>query len=111
MTICERFDVAVVPFPFADRAKSKPRPALIASNAAFNRAHGHSILAMITTARATRWPSDHQIIDLEAAGLGAPSVVRCKLFTLDNRLVARRIGRLGSADARQVAERLREALA
>jgi mRNA interferase MazF len=110
MTIFERFEVVVVPFPFLDVARSKPRPALILSNVAFNR-HGHSILAMITRATHSHWPSDHEIIDLDSAGLGAPSVVRCKVFTLDNRLLLRRIGRLGAADARGVAERLRQAFA
>ena len=96
----ERFDVVVVPFPFVDAARTKPRPALILSNDGFNRENGHSVLAMITRATHTRWRSDHTIEELRKTGLRDPSVVRFKIFTLDNRILQRRIGRLGDNDAR-----------
>jgi mRNA interferase MazF len=102
MTICERFDVAVVLFPFIDRARAKPRPALVLSGRAFNAAHGATVMALITTAAFTRWPSDVAISDLARAGLSAPSVVRFKLFTLENGIIARRIGRLSRADTVKV---------
>jgi mRNA interferase MazF len=98
MTICDRFDVAVVLFPFVDTPRVKPRPALVLSKRAFNAAHGVSVLAMITTAAHTRWPSDIAISDRIKAGLSSPSVVRLKLFTLENEIIARRIGRLTRAD-------------
>ena len=42
------------------------------------------------------------LADLSAAGLPAPSVVRLKIFTLDDRLVERRVGALGPPDASAV---------
>lgn len=102
MTICERYDTAVVLFPFIDRARAKPRPALVLSGRAFNNAQGATVMAMITTAVFTRWPSDVTISDITRAGLSAPSVVRFKLFTLENGIIARRIGRLSRADAAKV---------
>ncbi len=59
---------------------------------------------MITSARNAPWPLDCPIEDLETAGLPAPSVVRCKLFTLDARLVRGVLGRLAEADAVRVAQ-------
>jgi mRNA interferase MazF len=47
------------------------------------------------------------LADLPAAGLPAPSVVRLKIFTLDDRLVERRVGGLGAPDARAVQSALR----
>ena len=41
---------------------------------------------------------DHEIGDIEAAGLEVQCIVRFKLFTLDNRLLLRKIGRLGQDD-------------
>jgi mRNA interferase MazF len=105
--ICERFDVVVVPFPFVDVATTKPRPALVLSDAAFNRANRHTVLAMITRATHTRWPSDHAIQDLRPTSLRDASVVRLKIFTLDNRILQRRIGRLGDHDTRGCAAALR----
>jgi mRNA interferase MazF len=104
--ICERFDVVVVPFPFVDAARTKPRPALVLSSGAFNRANQHTVLAMITRATHTQWPSDHAIEDLRPTGLRAPSVVRFKVFTLDNRILQRRIGHLGDDEARACAAAL-----
>ena len=104
--ICERFDVVVVPFPFVDAARTKPRPALVLSNTAFNGANRHTVLAMITRAAHTQWPSDHAIEDLRPTGLREASVVRFKVFTLDNRILQRRIGKLGDDDARGCAAAL-----
>ena len=102
MTVCDRFDVVVVLFPFIDTPGVKPRPALVLSKRAFNSAHGASVLAMITTAARLQWPSDVAISDRAGAGLSSPSVVRMKLFTLENSIIARRIGRLSRADSRAV---------
>ena len=95
--ICDVGDVAVVPFPFSEREGSKRRPALALSVRRFNQA-GHTILAMITTRTHTPWPGDQPIEDLESAGLRSPCIVRMKLFTLDNRLVLRKAGRLSEKD-------------
>ena len=98
--IFDGFDRIDVPFPFVNSSQTKPRPALVLSMRGFNRANGHSVLAMIARATHTRWPSDHRILELEPTGLHAASVVRFKIFTLDNRILQRRIGRLSHRDAR-----------
>ncbi len=102
--ICKPGDVVVVPFPFSERAGTKRRPALVLSAAAFNRESGHCILAMITTRTRPAWPGDAEIRDLRRAGLPRPCTVRPKLFTLDNRFVLRRAGRLAPADRDRVAK-------
>jgi mRNA interferase MazF len=98
--IFDPFDLIIVPFPFVDSPRVKPRPALVLSRRDFNRANGHTLLAMVTRAAHTRWPSDHEIVELPPTGLRAASVVRFKIFTLDNRLLQRRIGRLSERDVR-----------
>lgn len=95
--ISEPWEVVVVPFPFVDRGGTKRRPALVLSRRSFN-AGGHSLLAMITTKGEPPWPGDVAIRDLRAAGLPRSCIVRLKLFTLDNRLVLERRGRLARAD-------------
>lgn len=93
-----RFDVLVVPFPFTDSAAVKRRPALVLSAEPFQDRSGHLVLAMITSRENRGWPLDVEITDLKVAGLPHPSVVRMKLFTLDERFVIRKAGRLGTAD-------------
>jgi mRNA interferase MazF len=110
MTICDRDDVAVVPFPFTDAARSKTRPALALSTRAANAASGQTVFAMITTAAGSHWPSDAALSDLPSCGLSHPSVVRFKLFTLDNRLIARRLGALSATDKTAIRRALRALL-
>lgn len=101
----ESFDVVVVPFPFSDRRTVKRRPALIVSSADFNRAHRQSILTMITST-GTDWPSDTMIEGWREAGLNVPCKARFKLFTLDDALIIRRLGRLTKRDANAVGNAL-----
>ncbi len=108
----ERFDIVVVPFPFTDSATTKRRPALVISNAGtFNSPTGSSVMAMITSAGNAPWPLDVAISDGNTAGLVAASLVRMKLFTLDNRFVLRRLGQLGAADRKAVVAALKTLLA
>ncbi len=107
--ISEPFDVVVVPFPFTDSAQTKRRPALVLSqNMNFGNVINHSILAMITSRKNDPWPLDCEIKNKKLSGLTAPSVVRMKLFTLDNRLIIRKIGYLSKDDQKQVKHSLSE---
>ena len=107
---CRPYEVVVVPFPFTDRRAVKRRPALALSSEAFSSESGHTVLAMITSAGNPPWPMD-VVINSEEAGLPAPSKVRMKLFTLDNRLIVHKAGSLSQADRRAVAAAVRKLLA
>ncbi len=95
-------DIAVVPFPFSDLPVAKARPAVVISSTETNTGEGETLLAMITTASSSDRPGDTRLIDLTEAGLKVSCVVRLKLFTLDNRLIARRVGRLSETDRGRV---------
>lgn len=105
--ICEPGQVVVVPFPFVEIPVAKRRPALILSTADFN-SHGQSVAAMITSSRSGSWPGDVEIHDLVGAGLPKPSLVRLKLFTIDNRLLLRQLGALSPDDRSLVDASLRK---
>ena len=105
------FDVVVVPFPFTDKTTTKRRPALVLSQAnSFNKRIAHSILAMITSASNSDWPLDIEIEDIDAAGLPYASIVRMKLFTLDDQLVIRKAGSLSTKDQIAVTKALYDLL-
>ena len=103
-------DVVVVPFPFTDRLAAKRRPALLVSSRHFNETHDECILAMIRSAR-NEWMSDIVLRDWREAGLNVLCKARLKLFTLDGRLILRRIGTLSRRDADATNSRLTTALA
>jgi len=103
------FDVVVVPFPFTDQNTEKRRPALVLSDHDnFNAITETCVLAMITSAKNPGWPLDAQIGSLQKAGLPAPSKVRMKIFTLDSRLILKKIGVLASEDQKSVTAILRK---
>ncbi len=54
-----------------------------------------------------RWPLDTPIKNLITTGLPAPSIIRLKLFTLDNRLILAKLGLLASADQVVIEQRLK----
>ena len=106
MPTFRRGDVVKVPFPYTDRATRQRRPALIVSSAELQSHHGLLWVVMITSAENRRWPDDVPVHDGSAAGLTAPSVIRCaKIATLGAR-DAERIGSVAAGVYSQVARRL-----
>lgn len=87
-------DVVRAPFPYTDRSTRQRHPALIVSHRALPREHGLSRVVMIASAANRGWEADAEILDLAAAGLPAPSVIRtAKIATIDSR-DAERLGRI-----------------
>ena len=108
--ICDPWEVVVVPFPFVERAATKRRPALILSRKSFNRS-GYSVMAMITTQKHQPWPGDTNLSGYRDAGLRVSCAVRLKIFTLDNRLILKRAGKLSAADRNNIRRNLQATLA
>ena len=103
------FDVIVVPFPFTDQNTDKRRPALILSDyEQFNGATQNCVMAMITSAKNPDWPLDVKIGSIKKTGLPAPSKIRMKLFTLDSRLIVKKIGGLAAKDQKAVKKNLKK---
>jgi mRNA interferase MazF len=106
------FDVVVYAFPYVEKAGFVKRPALILSEyKCFGAGSGVSIVAMITSAKASVWPLDISISDLSNAGLTNPCIVRMKLNTAANDLIERRIGSLSDVDRQAVTGSLRKLFA
>ena len=104
---CDQWDVVIVPFPFTEKAGTKRRPALVLTKKNFN-AHGHTMLLMITTTAHRSWPGDAAMEDYRTAGLRTPCMVRLKAFTLDNRLIMKKIGELSTADRHKISAHIQQ---
>ncbi len=99
MEAYEAFEVVLVPFPFIDTQECKRRPALIVSSAKFfNKKSKACVMTMITTASHNPWPLDVKITNLNTGGLPVPSIIRMKFFTLDERLILKKLGYLDPQD-------------
>lgn len=107
IVVYEPFDVVVVPFPFTDSLRKKKRPALVLSQKTdFGIKIEQTVLAMITSLKNSPWPLDMPIKGKKQSGLTASSIVRMKIFTLDNRFILRKIGHLSKADQDHVKKNL-----
>ncbi|MCX7121483.1 MAG: type II toxin-antitoxin system PemK/MazF family toxin [Gammaproteobacteria bacterium] len=109
--IYKPFSIVVLPFPFTDVAKSKKRPALMISTELFQKENGHATLLMITSAQHSEWFGDHLIADLKCAGLSVDSYVRQKIFTVDLRLIEKKIGMLSKEEIVTVKKILKKCIA
>ena len=102
MTIYKPGDIVEIPFPFIDMVEKKLRPALVLSNPQFQRASGACIFLMVTSAERSHWDTDIELEDWQAAGLLKPSIIRWKIFTLDEQLIRSKRGSLSDRDQENV---------
>ena len=73
-----------LPFPHSDGSTTQHRPALLLAAIGPPEAPFLLWVLMITSAQGRPWPQDVAIPDHHAAGLPAPSVIRCaKIATVD----------------------------
>ncbi len=91
-------------FPYTDAAQTKKRPALVLLDAG----DADLVVARVTT-HPHQTPYDVRLLEWQAAGLLAPSVVRLhKVAALEKTLVERVLGRLHPRDRQAVADTLRK---
>ena len=99
MRIFEPRDVVSVPYPYVERPVTQRRPSVVLASPPSGNRHPLLWVMMITSVENRRWPGDIEIVDLEAAGLPEPSVIRlAKMVVIEELSIARK-GRLSDADA------------
>jgi mRNA interferase MazF len=92
-------DVVVVRFPFTSQEAAKQRPAAVISSAAYNSNRPDIVLLAITSQiRSPLGFGEALIKDWQAAGLLKPSVFKPILFTIEQTLVRKVLGRLSVRD-------------
>jgi mRNA interferase MazF len=114
MTRYKQGEVVLVAFPFTDLSGIKQRPALIVSADWVNRAGPDCVLVAITSnvpARLKRGELLLSASDLTTAGLPKPSIVRAgKIFTLQQGLIRRPLGKLPAATLTNILAALQDVL-
>jgi mRNA interferase MazF len=106
MATFKTWDVVKVPFPYTDRPIRQYRPALVIVAGSIQVSHGLLWVLMITSAAHRNWDEDVVVSNLGAAGLPAPSMVRCAKITTIEARDSERIGILPQSDRVKVAVRL-----
>lgn len=97
-------EVILVKYPFSDLSGSKVRPAVIV-NAPH---HSQDVLIVpLTSKTAALLAGEFVLADWKLAGLNVESAVKRGIYTLQQHLVAKKVGRLSDADAKELERSLR----
>ena len=92
-------DIVLVRFPFSDLVNHKRRPALVISGSSLNEHSSDIILIAISSKIWKNTPFGVKVLlgdpDFQKTGLKASSTVLCeKVFTVERRIIERKIGEL-----------------
>jgi len=109
-TSCERGDLVLVRFLFADEQGAKRRPVLVLSSPEYHAGRHEVIVAAVTSNVSRLLPGDRLIEDWQGAGLPKPSVATGILRTIKRAMVERTLGRLAVEDLRAVQDAIRSTL-
>jgi mRNA interferase MazF len=95
-------DVVLIEFIFAERNKSKKRPALVISNVNYNNKRQEVIVLAITSNISIKLPGDTLISNWKEAGLLYPSKAACILQTIKKSLVLKKLGIISERDLKKI---------
>ena len=96
---CSRNDVVLLPIPFTDLTSRKVRPAVV-----IGKLRADLFLVPITSRLEN---TDFALRDWRLAGLNVPCGLKAQIATVEEALVVKTVGTLGSADQQLLNERLR----
>ncbi|KJS03662.1 MAG: hypothetical protein VR68_00685 [Peptococcaceae bacterium BRH_c4a] len=104
MTKFEPGEVVLVPFPFSDLTGVKKRPALVLADIE----GGHEIIClMLTSVQMKSEKYEYNIASWKEAGLLKPTVARIhRLFTLNQNMVHKKLGRLAAEEYTIILQRV-----
>ncbi len=110
-TACRFGDVVLVPFPFTDQTASKRRPAIVVSSDAYHHDRQDVIVVAVTSRIASPSRTGDVTVGLwRDAGLLRPSVIKPVFTTIEQGLILRKLGTLGSDDQHHLRAALRQVL-
>lgn len=100
-------DIVLVKYPFADLTGVKVRPAIIVSAP---HASTDLFIAPLTSRLASLRAGEFIWMDWSGAGLNVRSALKRGIFTVQQRLILQRVGRLQAGDIAKLEESLRSRL-
>lgn len=109
--IYRRWDIVAIDFPFVEGTESKRRPGLIVSSERLRADYGVYWIAMITTAAAGALAGDIPVTNPQRIGLNHACFIRVgRLTTVNDALIARKVGEVTAKDRSAVTALLRRYL-
>jgi mRNA interferase MazF len=100
-----RHDIVLVRYPFTDLSGSKIRPAVVVSS---SHPSTDLMLTALTSQTASLLPGEFVLNEWRQAGLHVPSAAKRGVFTLDESLPLKRLGRLSASDGNALDKSLKQ---
>jgi mRNA interferase MazF len=97
-------DVVLVRYPFSDLSSSKVRPAIVV-----NSPHPSQdiLITPLTSKMGSLLDGEFSLSEWSAAGLNVPTAVKRGVYTIQESLVIKLIGKLADVDAKRLEQSLR----
>ena len=92
-------------FTFTSQNRTKTRPAVVLSSAAFHASRADLIMMPLST-RAGGYFADRHLLDWKGAGLPSPSCIKAVIQTIPQNAILGHFGRLTMLDIQQVKDAL-----
>lgn len=97
-------DVVLVRYPFSDLSSSKVRPAIVVNGPHPSR---DLLIIPLTSRTGSLYAGEFQLARWREAGLNVLTAVKRGIYTIQDSLVIKGIGKLEPVDARQVEQSVR----
>ncbi len=105
----EQGNIVLVDFSYSDLKRSKLRPALVMSNSVYNSTSLDVVALRITSKQKRRWAIKITNKDMENGFLEIESYAKIdSIFTIENVLIAKIVGKLGEKKINEIKMRLEE---
>lgn len=104
MSNYSRGEVVLIRYPFSDLSGSKVRPAVVVSAAHPSQ---DIVIVPLTSRTESLLPGEFILLEWEAAGLNVASSIKRGLYTVQENLVAKKIGALSKGDLEKLEMSLR----
>lgn len=104
MPSCSKNDVVLVRYPFSDLTGSKVRPAVVVHAPHVSQ---DNIIVPLTSRIGSLLAGEFILADWPVSRLNMPTAVKRGIYTVQNSLIAKRIGQLSPRDAQQLERSLR----
>jgi mRNA interferase MazF len=99
-----KLDIVLVRYPFSDLSSAKVRPAIMVNSPHRSR---DVFIVPLTSRTDNLLEGEFSLEDWQNEGLNVPTAVKRGLYTVQQSLIIKRIGRLSDGDARRLETSLR----
>lgn len=94
-----KYDIAVVKFPFASSIKYKARPAVIISSDLYHKNGRDTVIILAISSQIdTKLNFELEITNWKQSGLLKPSLLKSTIATIENQYIIQKLGTLSKKD-------------